>query len=92
MLITSPGEVRRSADAGAASPEFHQIAGRAGRPGFDTCGYVVVQAPEHEIENERLLAKAGDDPRSLPDHAQEGAGGHSELEPQHVRQGGRGPT
>ncbi|MEZ5118551.1 MAG: DUF3516 domain-containing protein [Candidatus Nanopelagicales bacterium] len=45
--------------------EFHQIAGRAGRPGFDNCGYVVVQAPEHEIENERLLAKAGDDPKKL---------------------------
>jgi superfamily II RNA helicase len=45
--------------------EFHQIAGRAGRPGFDSCGYVVVQAPEHEIENERLLAKAGDDPKKL---------------------------
>ncbi|MBK6763984.1 MAG: DUF3516 domain-containing protein [Micrococcales bacterium] len=43
--------------------EFHQIAGRAGRPGFDTRGYVVVQAPEHEIENERLLARAGDDPK-----------------------------
>jgi superfamily II RNA helicase len=43
--------------------EFHQIAGRAGRPGFDTSGLVVVQAPEHEIENERLLAKAGDDPK-----------------------------
>src|SRR4051812_45189979 len=27
--------------------EFHQIAGRAGRAGFDTAGYVVVQAPEH---------------------------------------------
>lgn len=43
--------------------EFHQIAGRAGRPGFDTAGYVVVQGPEHEIENERLLARAGDDPK-----------------------------
>ena len=43
--------------------EFHQIAGRAGRAGFDTAGTVVVQAPEHEIENARLLAKAGDDPR-----------------------------
>ena len=43
--------------------EFHQIAGRAGRPGFDTSGLVVVQAPEHEIENERALAKAGDDPK-----------------------------
>jgi superfamily II RNA helicase len=43
--------------------EFHQIAGRAGRAGFDTLGTVVVQAPEHVIENERALAKAGDDPR-----------------------------
>src|SRR5687768_17292782 len=29
--------------------EFHQIAGRAGRAGYDTAGTVVVQAPEHEI-------------------------------------------
>ncbi len=43
--------------------EFHQIAGRAGRPGFDTVGYVVVQAPEHVIENARALAKAGEDPK-----------------------------
>jgi superfamily II RNA helicase len=44
--------------------EFHQIAGRAGRAGFDTAGRVVVQAPEHVIENEKsfakALAKAGD--------------------------------
>ena len=33
--------------------EFHQIAGRAGRAGFDTAGRVVVQAPEHVVENER---------------------------------------
>src|SRR3954462_5383905 len=45
--------------------EFHQIAGRAGRAGFDTMGYVVVQAPEHAIENARLVAKAGDDPKKL---------------------------
>src|SRR6516165_4019302 len=44
--------------------EFHQIAGRAGRAGFDTTGYVVVQAPEHVVENERALAKAGDDPKA----------------------------
>jgi superfamily II RNA helicase len=41
--------------------EFHQIAGRAGRAGYDTVGSVVVQAPEHVVENERALAKAGDD-------------------------------
>jgi superfamily II RNA helicase len=43
--------------------EFHQIAGRAGRAGYDTTGSVVVQAPEHVIENERALARAGDDPK-----------------------------
>jgi superfamily II RNA helicase len=43
--------------------EFHQIAGRAGRAGYDIAGTVVVQAPEHVIENERALAKAGDDPK-----------------------------
>ena len=43
--------------------EFHQIAGRAGRAGFDSAGAVVVQAPEHVVENERALAKAGDDPK-----------------------------
>ncbi len=43
--------------------EFHQIAGRAGRAGYDTAGLVVAQAPEHVIENEKALAKAGDDPK-----------------------------
>ena len=45
--------------------EFHQIAGRAGRAGFDTAGTVVVQAPEHEVENARLVAKAGGDEKKL---------------------------
>ena len=43
--------------------EFHQIAGRAGRAGFDTAGTVIVQAPDHVIENHRLVLKAGDDPK-----------------------------
>ena len=43
--------------------EFHQIAGRAGRAGFDTSGFVVAQAPEHVVENEKALTKAGDDPK-----------------------------
>jgi superfamily II RNA helicase len=43
--------------------EFHQIAGRAGRAGYDTAGNVVVQAPEHVVENAKALAKAGDDPK-----------------------------
>jgi Domain of unknown function (DUF3516)/DEAD/DEAH box helicase len=44
--------------------EFHQLAGRAGRPGFDPDGHVWAQAPEHIIDNERALAKAGDDPKA----------------------------
>ncbi|MFT4259335.1 DEAD/DEAH box helicase [Microbacterium sp.] len=43
--------------------EFHQIAGRAGRAGFDTAGTVVAQAPEHETENAAAVRKAGDDPK-----------------------------
>ncbi|HEX6738382.1 MAG TPA: DUF3516 domain-containing protein, partial [Vicinamibacteria bacterium] len=39
--------------------DFHQIAGRAGRKGFDDRGYVVAQAPEHVVENLRLEAKEG---------------------------------
>ncbi|UTM46989.1 DEAD/DEAH box helicase [Glutamicibacter mysorens] len=38
--------------------EFHQIAGRAGRAGFDTAGTVLVQAPEHAIENHKAMEKA----------------------------------
>ncbi|QYG12158.1 RNA helicase [Microbacterium sp. PAMC22086] len=43
--------------------EFHQIAGRAGRAGYDTAGTVVAQAPEHESENVAAVKKAGDDPK-----------------------------
>ena len=43
--------------------EFQQIAGRAGRRGFDTRGSIVVQAPEHVVENRRIDAKAAADPK-----------------------------
>lgn len=45
--------------------EFHQIAGRAGRKGFDTRGFVVVQAPEHVIENLKLSEKAARDGKKV---------------------------
>ncbi|MFI5314497.1 MAG: DEAD/DEAH box helicase [Myxococcota bacterium] len=38
--------------------EFKQIAGRAGRKGFDDRGSVACQAPEHVIENKRMRARA----------------------------------
>jgi Domain of unknown function (DUF3516)/DEAD/DEAH box helicase len=44
--------------------EFHQLAGRAGRTGFDPDGHVWAQAPDHIIENTRALSKAGDDPKA----------------------------
>lgn len=58
VLITALSKFDGQRTRRLKSREFHQIAGRAGRAGFDTVGYVVVQAPEHDIENERLEAKA----------------------------------
>jgi hypothetical protein len=53
--------------------EFHQIAGRAGRAGFDTIGYVVAQAPDHVIENEK---GPGQD-RGRPEEAAQGTSARS---------------
>jgi len=63
VLLTALSKYDGSKTRLLQAREFHQIAGRAGRAGFDTTGYVVVQAPEHVIETERALAKAGDDPK-----------------------------
>ena len=63
VLITSLTKFDGQRTRLLSAREFHQIAGRAGRAGYDTAGTAVVQAPEHVIENERALAKAGDDPK-----------------------------
>ena len=61
--------------------EFQQIAGRAGRAGFDTAGYVVVQAPEHVIENEKASRRRpATTPRSGASPAQEAARGHGGVD------------
>jgi len=65
VLLTGLAKFDGSRQRILRAREFHQIAGRAGRAGFDTVGYVVVQAPEHVIENERRIKKAGDDPKKL---------------------------
>ena len=61
VMITSLSKYDGTKMRQLSAREFHQIAGRAGRAGFDTHGSVVVMAPEWEIENAVALAKAGDD-------------------------------
>ncbi|SPT53876.1 ski2-like helicase [Actinomyces bovis] len=63
VVLTSLVKFDGATERHLTAREFHQIAGRAGRAGFDTRGFVVVQAPEHVIENAKALAKAGDDER-----------------------------
>lgn len=65
VLITSLAKFDGSKMRHLTAREFHQIAGRAGRAGFDTIGYVVVQAPEHEIENARRIRNAAGDEAKL---------------------------
>jgi hypothetical protein len=45
--------------------DFHQIAGRAGRKGFDERGWVAAQAPEHVVENLKLEQKAARDGKKI---------------------------
>lgn len=63
VLFTALAKYDGTRVRGLKAREFHQIAGRAGRAGYDTVGTVVAEAPDHEVENARRLAKAGDDPK-----------------------------
>ena len=63
VLFTALSKYDGSRTRHLTAREFHQIAGRAGRAGYDLEGSVVAQAPEHVTENEKALAKAGDDPK-----------------------------
>ncbi len=65
VLLTGLAKYDGSRTRHLQAREFHQIAGRAGRAGYDTSGTVVVMAPEHDIENARRVKKAGDDPKKL---------------------------
>jgi superfamily II RNA helicase len=63
VLIASLAKYDGTVTRHLKAREFHQVAGRAGRAGYDTAGYVVAQAPEHDIANAKALAKIGDDPK-----------------------------
>jgi superfamily II RNA helicase len=63
VLLTALAKYDGTRTRHLTAREFHQIAGRAGRAGYDTTGTVVVQAPEHVVDNAKAVAKAGDDPR-----------------------------
>jgi superfamily II RNA helicase len=58
VLFTQLSKFDGEKTAQLTARNFHQIAGRAGRKGFDERGWVVAQAPEHVIENLRLSQKA----------------------------------
>jgi len=52
--------------------DFRQISGRAGRKGFDDKGFIVVQAPEHVIENKRAAGDPKKQKKLVKQRAPEG--------------------
>ena len=65
VVLTALAKFDGSKQRRLKAREFHQIAGRAGRAGFDTEGLVIAEAPDYEIENARAAAKAAGDPKKL---------------------------
>ena len=63
VLLTALAKYDGSRSRRLNAREFHQIAGRAGRSGFDDKGNVLALATEYDIERNRALAKAGGDPK-----------------------------
>ena len=63
VLLTSLVKYDGRRERHLSAREFHQLAGRAGRAGYDTAGSVVAVAPEHVVENAKAEAKAADDPK-----------------------------
>ncbi len=77
-------QVRRREDGHLTVRDFQQIAGRAGRKGFDDRGFVVAQAPEHVIENLRL-EREGRARRQEGGQAQAAGAQLRPLGPQHLQ-------
>jgi superfamily II RNA helicase len=65
VLFTQLCKYDGQKDAILGVRDFLQIAGRAGRKGFDDRGWVVAQAPPHVVENKKLAAKAASTGRKV---------------------------
>ncbi|HTV12792.1 MAG TPA: DUF3516 domain-containing protein [Acidimicrobiales bacterium] len=65
VLFTALSKYDGSHSRLLSAREFHQMAGRAGRAGFDPAGTVVAQAPEHVSQNQRALERARGDAAKL---------------------------
>ncbi|NLT26842.1 MAG: DUF3516 domain-containing protein, partial [Microbacteriaceae bacterium] len=63
VLITALSKFDGNRMRHLTAREFHQIAGRAGRAGYDDHGTVVVEAPDHVVEYEAAVTKAAGDPK-----------------------------